>query len=73
MSPAAVDIVKEAYAAYGKGDWDGVASLCAEDTQWTVHGNTNTGLPWMGTHRGHEGVKKGFMEAMNTHARVDSE
>jgi uncharacterized protein len=48
-----VQIVKDGFAAYGRGDMQGLLALFADDIEWIVPGE---GLPLAGTYRGHAGV-----------------
>jgi ketosteroid isomerase-like protein len=48
-----VQIVKDFFAAIGRGDKEGVLALCAEDIEWIVPGED---WPLAGTHRGHAGL-----------------
>jgi ketosteroid isomerase-like protein len=52
-------VVKEGYAAFGRGDIAGLLALMADDVEWTSPG---TGLPMSGTYRGVEGVGKFFQK-----------
>jgi uncharacterized protein len=47
-----VQIVKDAYAAFGRGDIQGLLALFAEDIEWTIPGE----WPLAGTYRGRAGV-----------------
>jgi uncharacterized protein len=44
-----VQIVKDGFAAYARGDMQGLFELFAEDIEWIVPGE---GLPFAGTYRG---------------------
>jgi uncharacterized protein len=44
-----VQIVKDAYAAFGRGDIQGLLALLADDIEWITPGE---GLPFAGTYRG---------------------
>src|ERR1700733_7151064 len=48
-----VQIVKDLFAAMGRGDKPGLLALSAEDIEWIVPGE---GWPLAGTHRGHAGL-----------------
>jgi uncharacterized protein len=48
-----VQIVKEVYAAFGRGDIQGLLALLAEDVEWITPGE---GWPLAGTYRGRAGV-----------------
>jgi uncharacterized protein len=48
-----VQIVKDAYAAFGRHDMQGLLALFDEDIEWIVPGE---GWPLAGTYRGHAGV-----------------
>jgi ketosteroid isomerase-like protein len=56
-----VQIVKELFAAMGRGDLQAVQALTAEDIEWVVPGE------WAlaGTHRGHAGLADFFQTAAN--------
>jgi uncharacterized protein len=48
-----VQIVKDAFAAIGRGDMQGLLALTAEDIEWVIPGDD---WPLAGTRRGHAGV-----------------
>jgi uncharacterized protein len=48
-----VQIVKDAFAAIGRGDMQGLMALCAEDIEWIIPGKD---WPLAGTRRGHAGL-----------------
>ncbi len=48
-----VQIVKDVFAAMGRGDERGLLALSAEDIEWIIPGED---WPLAGTHRGHAGV-----------------
>ena len=52
-----VQLVKDAYAAFGRGDIPGLLSLLTEDVVWDTPGE---GLPMAGTYRGRDGVASFF-------------
>jgi ketosteroid isomerase-like protein len=54
-----VQLVKDGYAAFSRGDIPGLLSLLAEDVEWIIPG---AGLPLAGTHRGHDGVANFFQK-----------
>ena len=45
-----VQVVKDFFAAMGRGDKQGLLALSAEDIEWIIPGE---GWPLAGTHRGH--------------------
>jgi hypothetical protein len=49
-----VQIVRDFFAAMGRGDRQGLMALSAEDIAWIIPGED---WPLAGTHRGHEGLK----------------
>src|ERR1700723_3573618 len=49
-----VQIVKDLFAAMGRGDKQGLLALSAEDIEWIIPGED---WPLAGTHRGHAGLK----------------
>jgi ketosteroid isomerase-like protein len=55
-----VRIVKDAFAALGRGDKQGVLALSAEDIEWIIPGE---GWPLAGTHRGHAELADLFQKA----------
>ena len=57
-----VRIVKEFFAATGRGDEQGLVALCAEDIEWIIPGE----WAWAGTHRGHAGLKDFLRNAPET-------
>ena len=48
-----VQIVKDVFAAMGRGDKQGLLALSAEDIEWIIPGED---WPLAGTHRGHAGL-----------------
>jgi len=48
-----VQIVKDFFAAMGRGDKQGLLALSAENIEWIIPG---ADWPLAGTHRGHEGL-----------------
>ena len=54
-----LQIVKNGYAAFGRGDVPGLLALLAEDVVWDMPGD---GFPLTGTYRGHEGVASFFQK-----------
>ena len=58
-----VQIVKDFFAAMGRGDKQGLLALSAEDIEWIVPGE---GWPLAGTHRGHAGLENVLQKANET-------
>ena len=58
-----VQIVKDAFAAIGRGDAQGLLALCAEDIEWIIPGE---GWPLAGTYRGHAGLADLLQKASET-------
>ena len=56
-------IVKDAFAAIGRGDMQGLLALSAEDIEWIIPGED---WPLAGTHRGHAGLEDLLQEANET-------
>ena len=52
-----LQLVKDGYAAFGRGDLPGLLSLLAEDVVWDIPGD---GLPMAGSFRGQDGVASFF-------------
>ena len=50
---ANVEIVRDFFAALGRGDKQGLLALSAEDIEWIIPGED---WPLAGTHRGHVGL-----------------
>ena len=48
-----VQVVKDFFAAIGRGDRDGLLALVGEDIEWIIPGED---WPLAGTHRGHAGL-----------------
>jgi ketosteroid isomerase-like protein len=64
-----IQVVKDFFAATGRGDSQGLLALCAEDIDWIIPGD---GWPLAGTHRGHAGLRdflKKASETVETHFR----
>ena len=57
-----VQIVKELFAAVGRGDLQGVLALTADDVEWVIPGE----WPLAGTHRGHAGLENLLQKANET-------
>ena len=56
-------IVKDAFAAVGRGDKQGLLALSAEDVEWIIPGEE---WPLAGTHRGHAGLADVLQKANET-------
>jgi len=54
-----VQVVKDTFAALGRGDMQGVLGLFAEGIEWIIPGE----WPLAGSHRGHAGVADLFQKA----------
>ncbi len=54
-----VQVVKDGYAAFSRGDIPNLLKLFADDVEWQVPG---AGLPLAGTYRGHDGVANYFQK-----------
>ena len=61
-----VQIVKDGFAAYGRGDMQGLLVLFAEDVEWIIPGER---WPLAGTYRGHAGVA-GFFQKISAMLEV---
>jgi ketosteroid isomerase-like protein len=55
-----VQIVKDFFAAIGRGDKESLLALVAEDIEWIIPGKD---WPLAGTHRGRAGVAEAFRKA----------
>src|SRR6202158_1700807 len=60
MSNNHVQIVKDFFAAMGRGDKQGLLALSAEDIEWIIPGED---WPLAGTHRGHAGLSDVLQKA----------
>jgi uncharacterized protein len=58
-----VQIVKDFFAAMGRGDKQGLLALSAEDIEWIIPGED---WPLAGTHRGHAGLADVLRKASAT-------
>jgi hypothetical protein len=58
-----VQIVKDAFAAIGRGDMQGLLALSAEDIEWIIPGED---WPLAGTRRGHAGLADLFQTHSET-------
>ena len=62
-TPTNVQIVKDFWAALGRGDQEGLLALSAEDIEWIIPGRD---WPLAGTHRGHAGLADLLRKASDT-------
>jgi len=53
-----IEIVKRGYAAFGRGDINGLVALCAEDVEWASPGPSE--MPTAGIRRGRQEVAQFF-------------
>ena len=53
-----LEIIQEAYAAFGRGDIPAVLSIEDPNTELEIAGPKE--IPWAGSFRGHDGAKKYF-------------
>ena len=60
---ANVQIVRDFFAALGRGDQEGLRALSAEDIEWIIPGKD---WPLAGTHRGHAGLADLLQKASDT-------
>jgi len=60
---ANVQIVKDFFAALGRGDKQGLLALSAEDIEWIIPGED---WPLAGTYRGHAGLADLLQKASDT-------
>ena len=58
-----VQIVKDLFAAMGRGDKQGLLALSAENIEWIIPGED---WPLAGTHRGHAGLDNLLQKANET-------
>jgi uncharacterized protein len=62
-------VIQEAYAAFMKGDIQGVLALVTDDVEWVIPGPVGM-LPTAGTFRGKDGVVK-FFAVLNESEQVE--
>jgi ketosteroid isomerase-like protein len=60
-SDAKIDSIQRLYAAYGRGDLDGVLAELADDVDWAAEA-ASTSVPWYGAHAGKDEVPRFFKE-----------
>jgi ketosteroid isomerase-like protein len=53
-----LDVVQQAYAAFGQGDIPALLEFLTDDVEWTMQGPSV--IPWSGTRHGREGVAEFF-------------
>jgi len=61
-----VQIVKDFFAAIGRGDKQGLLALVAEGFEWIIPGED---WPLAGTHRGHAGLERASHPARSSNAQ----
>lgn len=64
-----IQLVRDFFAATGRGDRQGLLALCAEEIEWIIPGED---WPLAGTHRGHAGLRdllRKASETVETHFR----
>ena len=54
-----IQLIQEAYAAFKRGDVQGILNTLAEDVEWVTPGPANI-LPYAGRRRGHDQVAQFF-------------
>jgi ketosteroid isomerase-like protein len=64
-----LDIIKKAYAAFGRGDIAAVLSVQAPNVEFEYAGPNR--IPWAGSFRGLDGAKK-FFAAIEAEADIES-
>jgi ketosteroid isomerase-like protein len=63
-----VEIVKNAYAAFARGDVSAVVNACAPEVEWIIPGAS--GVPVAGIRRGREGVSE-FFRTLSEHQAAE--
>ena len=53
-----IEIIREIYAAFGRGDVDGIVAKCTTDVEWITH--LEPIVPWSGDHSGKDFVPAFF-------------
>ena len=64
-----LDIMKEAYAAFARGDVAAILAICDPKAEFEIAGPK--GIPWAGSYRGPEGAKK-YFAAIEAEADVEA-
>ena len=54
-----VQVVKQVYTAFGRGDMPAILEMLTDDVEWSVPGSPEV-LPWAGQRRGREQVGQSF-------------
>lgn len=60
MSEQNVQVVQQAYAAFGRGDVDGILDLCSDDIVWDPVVGASANVPQAGRKVGKAGVREFF-------------
>lgn len=60
-----VQVVQQAFAAFGRGDIPSVLNMLTDDIHWRAYGPSGI-LPWAGTFRGPDQVGQFFMALGST-------
>jgi ketosteroid isomerase-like protein len=68
MSDSKIEAVQRLYAAYGRGDIDGVLAELADDVDWAAEA-ASTSVPWYGSYRGKNEVP-GFFKQIGSSIQV---
>ena len=55
-----IDVVQRCYAAFNRGDIEGLINLCSDDVTWGI--DSVSILPWTGVRNGKEGVRQFFQK-----------
>ncbi len=58
MNEENVNVIKNIYAAFGRGDVQGIVDCCTDDVLWRTH--LNSVVPWAGNYDGRENVPRFF-------------
>ncbi|HLJ23362.1 MAG TPA: nuclear transport factor 2 family protein [Candidatus Acidoferrales bacterium] len=66
ITQESLQVVKDGFAAFGRGDLAGLLDLMAEDVVWEIPG---AGLPLAGTYRGRDGVAS-FFQKLSAEAEI---
>jgi len=57
-SEANIQVIKQSYAEFKKGNIEGVLANCADDVQWDTYNNPS--VPFNGTYKGKDEVRRYF-------------
>ena len=66
-----IDIIRGAYAAFGRGDLDAILDALADDIDWAAD-TSSDGAPWYGIRMGRDAVGE-FFEDIGKAIEIDDD